>query len=127
MLRKVAGSCWWTRIRGTDAAEDQTARLQYSLDNPGKTERPYGLVFSQQMPNTRSADHSSIRARLLLRVEERTAMDAPRVECRKHINADLPRLLAELKELSTRTRASSGSQRDRSKEIGQPCLVIRGK
>ena len=54
-------------------------------------------------------------------------MDGPRVECRKHINADLPSLLAELNELSVRTKPSSDSQRNRSKEIGQPSIVIRSK
>jgi hypothetical protein len=49
------------------------------------------------------------------------------VQCRKHINADLSRLLAELEELSSRTWAPSDSQRDRSKEIGQPSIVIRSK
>ena len=39
-------------IRGTDAAEDQTARLQYSLDTPGKTARLCGLVFRQQISAT---------------------------------------------------------------------------
>jgi hypothetical protein len=54
-------------------------------------------------------------------------MNSTSVEHRKHIPADLPRLLAELQELSSRTRPSSNAQRDRSKEVGPPCIVIRGK
>ena len=54
-------------------------------------------------------------------------MDGPSVECRTHIPADLPRLLAELEELSVRTRFPCDSQRDRSKEMRPPCIVIRGK
>jgi hypothetical protein len=54
-------------------------------------------------------------------------MNGPSVECRKFIHADLSILLAELKELSIRTKPPSDSQRDRSKEIGQPFIVIRGK
>ena len=105
----------------------ETEGSRCSFGRLGKTQRPYGLAFSQQMPNSKSADHSSIRAKPLLRVEERIAMDGPRVECRKHINADLPALLAELNELSVRTKPSSDSQRNRSKEIGQPSIVIRSK
>jgi len=48
-------------------------------------------------------------------------MNGPSIEYHKGISADLPRLLAELKELSGRTRPSSDSQRDRAKDIGQPC------
>ncbi len=54
-------------------------------------------------------------------------MNGPSVEHRMCINADLPKLLTELKELSTRIRPPSELQRDRSKDIGQPCVVIRGK
>jgi len=54
-------------------------------------------------------------------------MNGPSIEHRTGISADLPRLLAELKELSGRAKPSSDSQRDRAKEIGQPCLVIRSK
>ena len=54
-------------------------------------------------------------------------MDGPSVECRTHIPADLPRLLAELEELSGRTRFPCDSHRDRSKETRPPCIVIRGK
>lgn len=54
-------------------------------------------------------------------------MEGTAVQHRQHIHANLPRLLAELKELSTRMRLSSDSQRDRAKETRQPCLVIRGK
>ena len=43
-------------------------------------------------------------------------MDRSLAQCQKYINADLPRLLAELNELSVRTKTSSDSQRNRSKE-----------
>ena len=54
-------------------------------------------------------------------------MNCPSVEHRKCINADLPKLLAELNELSTKIRPPGDSQRDRSREKGQPCIVIRSK
>ena len=54
-------------------------------------------------------------------------MDRSPAQCQKYINADLPRLLAELNELSVRTKPSGDLQRDRSKEIGQPSIVIRSK
>ena len=54
-------------------------------------------------------------------------MDRSPAQCQKHINADLPRLLAELNELSVRTKTSSDSQRERVREIGQPSIVIRSK
>jgi len=54
-------------------------------------------------------------------------MSCPNAECPKSIRADLPRLLAELKELSARTKPRGGLQRDRSQGTRLPCIVIRGK
>ncbi len=54
-------------------------------------------------------------------------MNGPKVEYHQCIKADLPRLLAELKELAMKTRPRDDTQRDRPKESAQPCLVIRGK
>lgn len=54
-------------------------------------------------------------------------MNGPRVEHYQCIRADLPRLLAELKELAMRTRSQNDTPRDRPRELEQPCIVIRGK
>ena len=54
-------------------------------------------------------------------------MNGPSVESQKCIHADLPRLLAELQQLSAKTRKSHDSQRERSKEVGQPYIVARAK
>lgn len=54
-------------------------------------------------------------------------MNGPKVEYHNCVKADLPRLLAELKQLAMRTRPQNDAQRDRPKELRQPCLVIRGK
>ena len=54
-------------------------------------------------------------------------MNGPNGEYDKCLNVDLTKLLAELEKLSIKTRPPSDSQGGRSKEIGQPCIVIRGK
>ena len=54
-------------------------------------------------------------------------MDRSPAQCQKCINANLPRLLAELNELSVRPKPPSGSQGERAEEVGQPSIAIRSK
>lgn len=54
-------------------------------------------------------------------------MKVSRQEFRNCVKADLPKLLAELHELSNRTKPDGDTLLDRSKRHGRPCIVIRGK